>query len=203
MKRAYVMERDNIRFMSEFVPDNRGSVSKVIRGLQLSPDDISALPKTLDINVTKLPGKLPPAIIVQSNVGPWIVSDAVRAHLEHLEPNTHHFAPINVTSFDGSAKPSQVHAYPNYSILVSTPAIDCVVSEKTGIRRADGSLASVGEIVSEIGVCTLGAAAVGGSHLWRGVGESQFAFFVSDELHDWFIASDVTGVRSGLGCELE
>lgn len=203
--RAHVIKRDSnkFQFLCEFVPEISTELrARLSMGVELSADDLANLPTGLTIGVTDLPGQAPPSIIHYSSAGgPWIVSEVVKTYLEQLEPSTHCFVPINVRAINYSTEPAVERMHSNYYLLVLTKSLDCVEVEKTGIPTEDGRLASVGEIVGEVGVCTLRASVVGDSHLWRGAQRHRSTIFISDLLYRWFKTEGITGVRSTLACE--
>lgn len=77
-------------------------------------------PGPLKVNVTKLPGGVLPDFL-----GPFDVSDRVRAKIEEIEPGVHQFLPLEVNMPDGSTSEHK------YWIFCVMNRLDTIILEKS------------------------------------------------------------------------
>src|SRR5258706_9167864 len=135
------------------------------------------LPKKMRVTVPT--GGAMPHILGWTS-GPFVIAARVRDIIEHLEPGTHEFHPVELTGADGGKLDT-------YYLVLPPPQLDAVVNDETdwGGSKPD-YLAMVGKI-------SLRRSVVAGHHFWRGVGPLQTHYFCSNELRDRIAEENLIG----------
>lgn len=136
-------------------------------GMSARPPEVDpAIPKRLRVGK---PGSGGLPHILGWSLGPWIVSEKVKAIIEDLEPGIHKFSSMEIVWQD-----TGVHVA-NYYLILDTPQVDCV-----DIKQTDWKQGLIGKIPM-MGRIVLKSASVKGRHLWKSTEPLFQTYFVSDE----------------------
>jgi len=136
----------------------------------------------------------------------WTISERFKALIEHLEPNTHSFIPVDIVSAETEEELGTYH------LLVVGQVIDAIVIDQTTFVGGEGRAGfQINPQLENLGgEIVLNSQQTKGRHLWRGgvgkLGSRGDPFwsciFCSKELHDQILSDQLEG-WSFRECKLE
>jgi hypothetical protein len=169
---------------------------KGLRRVPLTPDDIAAFPKMLDITSKGI--KSTPDFLYIFAFEGLIVSEKARSILEGMEPGKHHYIPLDHGMLPKYAREA------GYSYLILTTVLDAVDITRSDIIE-DKTAAQLGfaHFVFDWPKfkCSIRRSAIAGHHIWANKRPAVAShFFISDQLKEAWEAA-ACGPMQYLPCE--
>ena len=198
--------------MKKFDPEIDDSVeSELVFSGRLEGAVLEKIPCVLRVSQRRSIGGIPS--IIGWSIGPFFICQKLKDIIEALEPDCHHFIPIELKSLDQGDEEVSYGAY----YLVSCPVLNAISIDKTKFIKGMGEAgrqASVGGLSSvDDAPCVLHANVVAGRHLWRQSPDiastpanpkrRKSIYFCSDQLREKILAEGMDGWDIEKYCSVE